>query len=69
MNREAFSCGGCIYVIIVHIVGWKAVVVCLVVWLVGWLVGYVIGDMERLLLLLILVLLMKNDDYSVNRRT
>jgi len=44
---------GCIYVIIVHIVGWKAVVVCLV--------GYVIGDMERLLLLLILVLLMKND--------
>ena len=53
---------GCIYVIIVHIVGWKAVVVCLV--------GYVIGDMERLLLLLILVLLlMKNDDYSVNRRT
>ena len=25
------------------------------------LVGYVIGDMERLLLLLILVLLMKND--------
>jgi len=38
--------------------------------LFGWLVSYVIGDMERLLLLLILVLLlMKIDDYSVNRRT
>jgi hypothetical protein len=44
MNREAFSCGGCIYVIIVHIVGWKAVVVCLVVWLVGWLRNWRHGE-------------------------
>ena len=44
MNRDAFACYcGCIYVIIVHIVGWKAVVVCLVGWLRNWRHGEIIA--------------------------